>query len=52
MENCDRRHCRYPISAELCQLLTVCTVHINKSVHITDADLLEPVLRMALPLGP
>lgn len=51
MEVSDSWDSRDAVSAQLRKLLAICGVHVDETVHITDDELLNAVLRALLPLG-
>jgi len=45
-----RRHSRNALAAQLRQLLAFCGVDIDEAVHVADAEALDVVLGVLLPL--
>jgi len=46
----NRRHSRNPLAPQLRQLLALCCVDIDEAVHVADAEALDVVLGVLLPL--
>jgi hypothetical protein len=46
-----RRHSRDAVATQLRQLLALGRVDIHEAVHVADAEALDAVLRVELPLG-
>lgn len=52
MELGHSRHGSDAFAAQLRQLVSVCGVDIDKAIHVTDAEAMDGVGRVELPLGP
>jgi len=50
MELCNCWHRSDAIPTQLRQLLALCGININESVHVADAEPLHAILRELLPL--
>jgi hypothetical protein len=49
----ETRHCWHggdAVASELRKLLTLCCVNVDKAVHVADAETLDTILGVFLPL--